>query len=75
MRAKYLTYICILLTKYATYMEATFSTIYGETPHGGVKMTAYFFDENMEPCIEENAKHTRIIEFDKNNNRIFEVYS
>lgn len=56
-------------------MEATFSTVYGETLHGGVKMTAYFFDENMDPCIEENAKHTRIIEFDKNNNRIFEVYS
>lgn len=56
-------------------MEATFSTVYGETPHGGVKMTAYFFDENMEPCIEKNAKHTRIIEFDKYNNRIFEVYS
>ena len=56
-------------------MEATFSTVYGETPHGGVKMTAYFFDENMKPCIEKNAKHTRIIEFDKYNIRIFEVYS
>nr|DAH40093.1 MAG TPA: hypothetical protein [Caudoviricetes sp.] len=38
-------------------------------------MTAYFFDENMEPCIEKYAKHTRIIEFDKDGNRIFEVYS
>lgn len=56
-------------------MQATFSTIYGETPHGGVKMTAYFFDENMEPCIEKYAKHTRIVEFDKDGNQIFEVYS
>nr|DAH49780.1 MAG TPA: hypothetical protein [Caudoviricetes sp.] len=68
-------YICKLLTKIRNIMEATFSTVYGETPHGGVKMTAYFFDDDMKPCIEKEAKHTRIIEYDKDGNRIFEVYS
>lgn len=54
-------------------MEATFSTVYGETPHGGVKMTAYFFDENMKPCIRKKAKYMKIIEYNEKGQQIFDV--
>lgn len=54
-------------------MEATFSTVYGETLHGGVKMTAFFLDENMEPCIRKKAKYMKIIEYDEKGHQIFDV--
>ena len=55
-------------------MGSTFSTIYGETPHGGTKLVICFFDENMLSRSEKQAKYCRIIEYDKNDNRILEVY-
>lgn len=41
-------------------MGSTFSTIYGETPHGGTKLVICFFDENMLSCSEKQAKYCRI---------------
>lgn len=48
-------------------------TIIGATPHGGVKMTAFFYDADGKPCAESAAVTTHIIEYDKNDVPIFSL--
>lgn len=45
--------------------------VVGKTPHGGVKMVAFFFDKNGNPCIEQDAAVVLIYEYDKEGNVIF----
>lgn len=52
----------------------TTKTIYGETPHGGIKSIVYYFNENREACNPNDAKYMNIVEYDENDNRLFEVY-
>ena len=46
-----------------------------ETPHGGVRMKAFFFDAYGLPCEESKAKKTQIIEYDNNGNSVFSIIS
>ena len=43
------------------------------TPHGGVRMVASFFDKGGNPCIEADAVKTLITEYDKNDVIVFSV--
>ena len=52
----------------------TTKTIYGETPHGGIKCVAYYFDKDRKACKPKDAKYMNIVEYDENDNRLFEVY-
>ena len=49
--------------------------VIGKTPHGGVRMVAYFFDKKGRPCLEKNAKSTQIVEYDEKGVCIFSVIS
>jgi len=49
-------------------------TKYGTTPNGGVKSVSYYFDENREACNPKDAKYVNIVEYDENDNRVFETY-
>ena len=46
----------------------------GKTPHGGVKLVVYYFDDNGDLCRINDASRTRAIEIDKNGQVIFEIY-
>ena len=48
---------------------------FGETPNGGVRTVAYFFDGKDRPCEESHAKVVQIIEYDKDDNVVFSIIS
>ena len=50
-------------------------TYYYETPHGGVKMTAFFFDKNGNPCTEKKCHTMQIVEYDSNDTAVFTLIS
>lgn len=55
-------------------IEECREVIEGATPHGGVRMELYFFDEHDNLCRKKDALFGRLIEKDKDGNTIFEVY-
>lgn len=57
---------------YEQYPEYSAVT-YGDTPHGGVKTVAYFFDASGNRCREEDAASIQILEFDNNNTCVFSL--
>ena len=52
----------------------TTETVYGKTPHRGVKSVAYYYDADRRPCEQKNARFMNIVEYDENDHRLFEVY-
>jgi hypothetical protein len=46
----------------------------GRTPNGGAYSTAYYYDEDGEPCPKAKAKSVHIVEFDENGERVNENY-
>lgn len=50
-------------------------THYGTTPSGGAYATAYYYDEDGEPCVKEKAKSVNIVEYDSKGHRINETYA
>ncbi len=46
----------------------------GPTPHGGAYSTAYFYDEDHNPCKREEAWYMNIVEYAIDGERISEVY-
>lgn len=53
---------------------ATQKTIEGPTPHGGVRATAFFYDQNRSPVEEKDATGMEIIEYDKDGKEVFRTY-
>lgn len=49
-------------------------TVIEHTPSGGAFSRAYYYDNDMKPCIPEKAAFVNIVEYDKDCNRINEVY-
>lgn len=56
-------------------MDKFSRTIHGETPHGGVKTTAFFFDKDGNPCTEKKCDTMHIVEYDSNDNVVFTITS
>ena len=56
-------------------MEKFSKTYYCDTPHGGVKMTAFFFDKNGNPCTEKKCHTMQIVEYDSNDTAVFTLIS
>lgn len=54
--------------------STTMRKIPGPTPAGGSYAILYFFDENDEPVIEEEATKAYGVEFDEDGHRIKETY-
>ena len=47
-----------------------------KTPHGGVKMVAYFYDKDNNRCPEgKNVSRVQILEFDENDVCVFSIIS
>ena len=46
----------------------------GPTPHGGAYSTAYYYDEDHNPCKREDAWYMNIVEYTIDGERISEVY-
>ncbi len=53
----------------------TSRTVEGPTPNGGVRMTAFFFDANDQPCEEKESVSVQIIEYDENDVPVFTIIS
>lgn len=46
----------------------------GRTPSGGALSRAFYYDKDRKPCVPEEAVFVNIVEYDKDCNRINEVY-
>jgi hypothetical protein len=44
------------------------------TPHGGVRLTAYYLDDKDQPAEKEQATRVRVDEFNEKGERIFTTY-
>ena len=56
-------------------MKVTNKVTLGLTPHGGVKTIAYFYDENHNPCTEEEASFINFSELDEQGNQVFSLFA
>ena len=61
-------------TKQIIPIEECRRVIDGKTPHGGVRLEVYYFDDDNNLCRIRDASRTRIIEKDEDGNTIFEIY-
>lgn len=53
----------------------TYEVREGPTPHGGVRIAAFYYDAEDHPCSKSNAEKVQILEYDSSGVCIFSLIS